>query len=252
MSALKVRSLSKRYPGFTLDKVSFTLEEGRIMGLIGKNGAGKTTALKCMLNLVSPEEGEIELLSKAFPANETAVKQQLGVVLGGIDFYRHKKLKDMTDVTRRFYTAWDDGAYRRYMDLFELDGAKRVNELSQGMRVKYLIALALSHRAKLLILDEPTTGLDPVSREDLLDLFRGIVNSGERSILFSTHITSDLDRCADDITYIKDGKILRSREKAAFLKSFEHLRMPGDQGALTLETIMLRTERNNRYGEASL
>lgn len=243
MNALTVEGLTKTYPSFTLDNVSFSLGQGRIMGLIGKNGAGKTTTLKAILNLISPDGGAIEILGLPCPEHEMACKQKMGVVLGGIDFYRDKKLTAITDVTRRFYPSWDEDAYRRYLAEFSLEPDKRVRELSAGMRVKYLIALALSHHAELFLFDEPTSGLDPVSRDELLTLFRALVVDGTRSILYSTHITSDLEKCADDITYIKDGKILISAEKSVFLSSFQHLRAPTDTGPLTLEDIMVRTER---------
>lgn len=243
MNALLVERLTKRYPSFTLDVTSLALERGRIMGLIGKNGAGKSTLLKSILNLVTPDGGRIELLGLPFPDRELDCKQRLGVVLGGIDFYRHKRLSAITDVTRRFYRSWDQEAYGRYLEEFELDESKRVRELSAGMRVKYLVAVALSHQAELLIFDEPTSGLDPVSRDELLELFRAITAEGRRSILFSTHITSDLEKCADDITYIKDGQILASGTKEAFPDAFRHLRTPEDRGPLTLEEIMVRTER---------
>lgn len=243
MKALAVEGLCKRYPAFTLDHVSFSLERGRIMGLIGKNGAGKSTTLKSILNLVSPDEGRIELLGMPFPEREEACKQKTGIVLGGIDFYRHKRLEAITAVTRRFYREWDQAGYERYMREFELDGRKRVKELSTGMRVKYLIALALSHGAELFLFDEPTSGLDPVSRDELLELFRALTADGTRSILFSTHITSDLEKCADDITYIKDGKVLASGEKNAFLESFQYLRTAEDARALSLEDVMVRIER---------
>lgn len=243
MNALRVEDLTKRYPKFTLQNVSFTLEQGRIMGLIGKNGAGKSTALKSILNLVHPDGGRIEILGLPCPEREMECKQRMGVVLGGIDFYLDKRLAAVMDVTRRFYQNWDEAACRRYMDEFAIDPSKRVRELSAGMRVKALVALALSHRAELFIFDEPTSGLDPVSRDELLTLFRALVKDGTRSILFSTHITSDLEKCADDITYIKEGRILASGEKSAFMASFRHLRTEADTGPLTLEDIMVRTER---------
>ena len=243
MNALTVEGLTKGYPSFTLDRVSFSLERGRIMGLIGKNGAGKSTTLKSILNLVSPDAGRIELLGMSFPERETDCKQKTGVVLGGIDFYQHKRLEAITAVTRRFYREWDQGAYEKYLREFELDPRKKVRELSAGMRVKYLIALALSHGAELFLFDEPTSGLDPVSRDELLELFRALAADGTRSILFSTHITSDLEKCADDIPYLKDGKVRASGEKGAFLRSFQHLRTRSDTAPLTLEDIMVRTER---------
>ena len=165
-------------------------------------------------------------------------------MFGGIDFYPLKKLSTITAVTCKFYENWDQTQYQKFVKLFALDESKKFKELSNGMKVKYLLALALSHHAELLILDEPTSGLDPVSRDELLHVFRQIVKSESCSILFSTHITSDLDRCADDITYIQNGKVLQSADKDTFLRSFEHLKTPEDSGPLTLEEIMLRTERS--------
>jgi ABC-2 type transport system ATP-binding protein len=240
---LIVQNLTKHYPGFTLDKINFRLDKGRIMGLIGQNGAGKTTTLKGILNLVTPDDGSVQMFGVDFFRHEQRCKQDTGVVFGGIDFYKHKRLYQITDVTKRFYPSWDDGAYARYLDMFSLNPEKRVNELSEGMKVKYMVALALSHNAQLLIFDEPTSGLDPVARDDLLGLFRQLVQSGERSILYSTHITSDLEKCADDITYIQAGKLLCSAEKSEFIRAFEHLKRPDDEGELTLEEIMIRTER---------
>lgn len=245
MNALHVENLTKKYPRFTLEGVSLTLKRGRIMGLIGKNGAGKTTALKAILHLISPDGGRIEILGLPCPERELECRQKLGVVLGGIDFYRDKKLSAITNVTRRFYREWDEAAYRRYLEEFALDPDKRVRELSAGMRVKYLVALALSHHAELFLFDEPTSGLDPVSRDELLELFRALAAGGERSILFSTHITSDLEKCAGGITYIKDGAVLMSAEKDAFIRSFQHLRTPEDTAPLSLEEIMVRTERRS-------
>lgn len=245
MNLLHVESLTKHYPNFTLDNISFSLPKGRIMGLIGKNGAGKSTTLKAILNLVRPDAGSIQMFGHEFRDNEESCKQDLGVVLGGIDFYKEKKIAQITEVTKRFYNNWDETAYEKYLNMFSLDPQKKVKQLSTGMKVKYMIALALSHHAKLLILDEPTSGLDPVSRDDLLVLFQEVVKSGERSILFSTHITSDLEKCADDITYIKDGKLLQSAEKNEFITSFQHLKERGETADLTLEEIMIRTERSH-------
>ncbi|NLY76477.1 MAG: ABC transporter ATP-binding protein [Tissierellia bacterium] len=246
MNVLSVKGLTKRYPNFLLQDIYFDLPQGKIMGLIGKNGVGKSTTLKSILNLVNPDSGTIEMFGKDFIKNEEICKQDIGVVLGGIDFYNHKKLRDITAVTKRFYKNWDDKAYHKYIKAFSISPHKKVKELSSGMKVKYMLALALSHKAKLLILDEPTSGLDPVSRDDILELFRQLVKSKEVSILFSTHITSDLEKCADYITYIKDGKLLRSAEKSSFIKSFQHLKEPGDKSELSLEEIMVRTERS-RY-----
>lgn len=210
-----------------------------------KNGAGKSTTLKSILNIVQPQSGIVSILGKDFYQNEKECKQEIGVVFGGIDFYPLKKLSTITAVTSRFYKDWDQNRYTEYLRQFSLDESKQFRTLSNGMKVKYLLALALSHHAKLYLLDEPTSGLDPVSRDEILHLFTRIVKDGKRSILFSTHITSDLDRCADDITYIQNGKVLQSADKDTFLRSFDRLKTPEDSKPLTLEEIMLRTEGRN-------
>ena len=207
MEALSVKGLCKEYPSFSLKDISFSVEQGTIMGFIGRNGAGKTTTLKSILNLVHPSRGGIRFFGMELEKNELEIKKQIGFVSGGVDYYVKKKIRTITNVTRRFYDDWDEQAYRRYMARFELDENKTPDQLSAGMKVKYALTLALSHRAKLLILDEPTSGLDPVSRDDLLDVFMKLCDEG-KTILFSTHITSDLDKCADNIIYIKKGRII--------------------------------------------
>lgn len=227
MKVLSVEGLSKHYPTFELKKAGFEVEEGRIMGLIGRNGAGKTTTLKCILNLVHSDAGEVRFFGMRFEEDELAIRRRIGFVSGGMDAYMKKRLDTITDVTRRFYSDWDHDAYQKYMTDFELDGRKTPKELSSGMRVKYTLALALSHHARLLILDEPTSGLDPVSRDELMDIFLSLTREGV-SILFSTHITSDLEKCADDITYIRRGKIAASEKMETFVKRYRLLRYATD------------------------
>lgn len=221
MEILSVQNLSKHYPKFDLKDVSFSLEQGYIMGFIGRNGAGKTTTIKSILRLVHPSSGTVSVLGRDFATDEFACKQQIGLVLGQVTYYPTKKLKVIADVTRRFYPEWDEAAYNGYLKRFDLDPEKTVKELSDGMRVKFALALALSHNAKLLILDEPTSGLDPVSRDDLLELFQELIENSERSILFSTQITSDLDKCADYITYIKKGELVASTTKDDLINSYK-------------------------------
>ncbi len=226
MKLLEVRDLTKRYEHFTLDRVSFSLEPGYIMGFIGRNGAGKSTTMKAMLNLIRKDGGSVNVHGMDFTENEMRCKQEIGFIMGEFNCYQRSALKTVTDVTRRLYADWEEAAYRGYLERFSLDERKKVGELSAGMRVKYALALALSHNAKLLILDEPTSGLDPVSRDDLLELFRTVIEDGTRSILFSTHIISDLEKCADFITYIKDGKILASTDTESF--KAEYLLVSGE------------------------
>lgn len=205
-NVLSVRELTKRYDKFALKDVSFNVRRGEIMGFIGRNGAGKTTTLKSLMNYLHPDAGEIDFFGKPMTGNEMEIKRRTGFVTGGVDYYMRRKLRAITDVTRGFYPNWDEAAYKRCIAAFSLDEDKTPAELSAGMKVKYNLALAMSHRAELLLLDEPTSGLDPVSRDDLLDVFLGLKREGV-SILFSTHITSDLDKCADRITYIRAGEM---------------------------------------------
>lgn len=235
MNTLEVKGLQKVYPAFTLQDVSFTVPQGAIVGFIGRNGAGKSTTLKSILGLVHPDAGEVLFEGGDVREEEKLFKENIGVVLGGIDFYPKKTVKTITAVTKRFYSNWSEEKYRHYLEVFAIDEAKRVDQLSTGMRVKYLVALALSHDARLFILDEPTSGLDPVSRDELVSLFRSIVADGTRSILFSTHITSDLEKCASHVTMIQEGAILFSGTKAAFM---EHFRDKGE----TLEDIIVAVE----------
>ena len=220
MKILEIKDLRKQYPSFLLDNVSFDVEEGNIMGFIGRNGAGKTTTIKSVLNLVHADGGTVLFEGQDLWANETACKKEIGLVLGEFNYYKRKKLKAIAAVTKAFYEEWDEETYQTLLSRFSLDPEKKINELSQGMRVKFALALALSHKAKLLILDEPTSGLDPVSRDELLDIFRDIIEDGAHSILFSTHIISDLEKCADYITYLKGGRVLVSTDADSFRDAY--------------------------------
>lgn len=235
---LEVRDLTKHYPAFSLRGVSFSVEPGQVMGFVGRNGAGKTTTLKSILNLAHPDGGSVRILGREFLGHEDEIKRQLGYAVGGISYYRRKRLRDILAITRIFYDNWDEAACRHYLEAFHLDENKKLLELSEGMKVKFYLTMALSHRARLLILDEPTSGLDPVSRDELCEIFRKLAEKGV-AILFSTHITSDLDKCADAITYIKDGALVASEPREAFIRRYalEMGRMP------TLEDIMVYIER---------
>ncbi len=220
MKVLDVRGLCKKYEKFYLDNVSFSLEEGYIMGFIGSNGAGKTTTLKGMLNVIHKDAGTVEIFGKNINGNEIDIKQNIAFMMGGSDYYMRRKVKTITSVVKRFYSNWNQTAYEGYLKRFKLDPEKKVIELSQGMRIKYALALALSHNARLIILDEPTSGLDPVARDNLLELFQELVEEGDKSILFSTHITSDLEKCADYITFINNGRIIESTTKDDLLEKY--------------------------------
>jgi ABC-2 type transport system ATP-binding protein len=250
MEILSVQNLCKQYRDFSLKDVSFTLESGYIMGFIGANGAGKTTTLKAMLGIVRKDSGSVRVMGEDFAENERNLKQSIGFTLGGIDFYAKTRIKTITDVFCRFYENWDHEIYKKYIHMFSLDENKRLSELSSGMRVKYSLTLALSHHAKLLLLDEPTSGLDPVARDNLLDLFREIIEDGERSILFSTHITSDLEKCADFITYIENGSIIESKAKDELLDSYRLIR--GTHEQLASVAPLLISSKTNAFGFTGL
>lgn len=226
-TVLKVRGLCKQYPAFTMCNVAFSLEAGRIMGFIGRNGAGKTTTLKSILGLVHPDAGEIRYFGQPFAENEQSIKRQIGYAAGGVSYYQRRRVREIAAMTASFYPQWDNAAYRRYLERFSLDENKQLRELSEGMKVKFHLALALSHHARLLLLDEPTSGLDPVSREELLEIFLRLAEEGV-AILFSTHITSDLEKCADDITYIQKGKILASKPIREFRQDYRLVRQQGE------------------------
>ena len=228
MNVLEVKGLFKAYPTFELKVVSFSLEKGKITGFIGRNGAGKSTTLGCLFGFVHPDNGEINFFGTDIKYGEKQIKQRVGYVSSAVNFYAKKKLSKITKVTKSFYKNWDDAAYERYMKLFALDENKTPSALSAGMKVKYALVLALSHNADLLILDEPTSGLDPISRDELLEIFMNLCDEG-KTILFSTHITSDLDRCADNIIYIRGGKIVSMGEMKSFIDSYRICKFSADE-----------------------
>ena len=234
---LRLENVNKKYPTFSLKDVSFSIEPGQIMGFIGRNGAGKTTTLKCIMNLIHFESGKISAFDKDMTENELENKQRIGFALSELNYYPNKTIRQLMNVTKRFYKNFDEQKFNEVCKLFNLNIDKKLEQLSSGMKVKYSVAIALSHHAELLILDEPTSGLDPVSRDEILDIFREIVRSGERAILFSTHITSDLDKCATNITYIHNGEIVYTGTKKEFVNSYLFVRDKSMNKSLEKEYI---------------
>lgn len=220
MEILRIENLCKKYPTFSLKDVSFTIQSGEIMGFIGRNGAGKTTTLKSIMNLLHYDSGTIIAFGNDMKMYELENKQRIGFALSELNYHPNKTIFQLMQVTSRFYANFDKAAFRKLCELFNLNMNKKLQELSSGMKVKFSVAIALSHKAELLILDEPTSGLDPISRDEILDIFRKIVKDGERAILFSTHITSDLDKCATNITYIHDGEIQYTGTKTDFISKY--------------------------------
>ena len=223
---LSVQKLSKNYPGFQLREMSFDLEEGAITGFIGRNGAGKTTTINAILSFIRPDGGEVFYRGAPFGAEDRQILEKIGFVSAGMTYYTRKPLKTITAVTKTFYPEWDDAVFEKYMRDFNLTGEKTPAELSNGMKIKYALALALSHGAELFILDEPTSGLDPVSREELVEIFLRLKDAG-KTILFSTHITSDLEKCADRILFIQQGSLKADEPLDAFRQKYRIAEVTG-------------------------
>ena len=212
-NALEIRGLSKDYGDFRLDGVSFDVPRGSIMGLIGPNGAGKTTVIKLILNLLRRDGGEIRVFGEDALLREAEVKRRIGFVHDEPFFYEHLSCRRVKDTVAPFYPGWDEASFDRLMAEFGLPAGKPFGKLSRGMKMKFALAVALSHRAELLILDEPTSGLDPVFRRDLLGRLSAFLQDESKAVLFSTHITADLERIADRITFILDGRMVFSSPK---------------------------------------
>lgn len=218
-NAIEINGVTKRYSGFTLDNISFDVPKGSVMGFIGQNGAGKTTTLRSLLNIIPINSGEIKLLGMDHIKGEQQIKERISVVFDELPFHDIFNAKDMARIFEGIYPRWDNAVYYQYLDRFQLPKAKKIGEFSKGMKMKLQIACALSHDAELLIMDEATTGLDPVVRDDILHIFLEYLQEKGRSILMSSHITSDLDKIADSVTFIDRGRILVSGGKDSILDS---------------------------------
>ncbi|MDP4151968.1 MAG: ABC transporter ATP-binding protein [Bacillota bacterium] len=217
---LTVNNLTRHYSDFTLDNVSFSLPKGSIMGLIGANGAGKTTTLKLLLNLIQRDSGTISIFGKDNIKDEKEIKEQIGVVFDECYFHDNLNAADISKIMSKIYASWSKSLFSSYLSKFSLPKDKIMKQYSRGMKMKMSIAVALAHNPKLLILDEPTSGLDPVVRNEILDIFLEFIQAEDHSILLSSHITSDLEKVADYITFIRDGKIILSDEKDILLDNY--------------------------------
>ena len=248
---LEIKSLRKEYDGFTLEDVSFELPYGYIMGLIGPNGAGKTTTIKLIMNLLWRDDGEIRIFGKDNLEHEIEIKSRIGFVYDTPTFYEHLNLKQMKNIIAPFYKNWDEALFQRYIEEFELPLKRKVKALSRGMLMKFALAIALSHHAELIIMDEPTSGLDPVFRRELLDILSALIQDEKKSILFSTHVTSDLERIADYITFINRGKVVFSRTRDEIFEKYGVVK--GGKELLREENNGLFTGiREHKYGIEAL
>lgn len=234
---LTVNGLNKSYGNFSLKDVTFSLPEGCITGFIGVNGAGKTTTLRTLLGLTSKLSGNIQFFGLDMDKNERQIKDRIGIVLDDGCFYDELSLAEMKSVISSAYTSWSEQDFKRYMDVFSLDPRQKINTLSKGMKMKYALALALSHNAELLIMDEPTSGLDPLIRSQLLKTLTEYMGNGGKGVFFSTHITSDLDKIADMLIMIDNGRIVFQEEKDTLLDTYRIVK--GDSRSLSTDVRKL-------------
>ena len=218
-NAIEIKNLTKRYDGFTLDNISFSVPKGSIMGFIGQNGAGKSTTINTILNIIKADSGEIRVFGKDTRTADVQIKQDIAAVFDELPFHEQLNAKALDKILRRVFKRWNSEVFFGYLERFQLPVKKKFGQFSKGMKMKLQIAAALSHDAKLLIMDEATTGLDPVVRNEILDIFLEFLQDEEHSILMSSHITSDLEKIADSVTFIDKGRLLLTGYKDDILES---------------------------------
>ena len=221
---LQVKNLTKHYPDFKLDNVSLSIPGGTIMGLIGENGAGKSTTINAILDLIRKDDGIVTFCGQELSSKSKQIKEDIGVVFDSINFYETLTPAKVGKISAAAYKKWDQVIYNDYLKRFQLSCDKEIKTFSNGMKMKFSIAVALSHKPKLLILDEATNGLDPIMRDDMLDVFLDFVQDENNSILMSSHITTDLEKIADYITFIHQGKVLFCKSKDELLYNYGIIR----------------------------
>ena len=249
-SILELKGVTKRYQDFALKSIDLTLERGYIMGFIGPNGAGKSTTIKLIMNLIRKDSGEIRIFGMNHEQDEIAIKQRIGFVYDENHYYEELTAQEMKNIIRPFYKRWDDALFNKYARELALPLNKPIKQLSKGMKMKFALIVALSHHAELLILDEPTSGLDPVIRSEMLDILRDVMQDEEKSIFFSTHITSDLDKVADYITFLHHGQIVFSHAKDELLERYRIVK--GDKLDLLKHRSLFVSVKEHDYGYTAL
>ena len=246
-NAIELKGVTKRYEGFTLDSLTLNVPKGSVMGFIGQNGAGKTTTIRSLLGITDTDEGEIRLLGLDLRKHEQKIKQRIAVVFDELPFHDLFTARDMGRIFEGIYDGWDYAEYSRYLDLFGLPLKKKIGQFSKGMKMKLQIACALSHNAELLVMDEATTGLDPVVRDEILHLFMEYIKNGERSIPMSSHITSDLEKIADSVAFIDNGRLLISGYKDEIIETHGIIRCGRDKLA-EIDRSDIVSIRVNEFG----
>lgn len=252
MNALEVKNLSKQYNGFLLENVNLTLPSGCIMGLVGENGAGKSTTIKLIMNAAARDSGSITVLGQDNQSEGfSELKEDIGIVLDEAYFPEVLNAKHVNSIMKKTYKRWDETSYFNYLQQFSLPLDKMFKDFSRGMKMKLAIAVALSHHPKLLILDEATSGLDPIVRDEILEIFNDFTRDAEHSILISSHIVSDLEKLCDYIAFLHEGKLLLCEEKDRLLEEYGIIRMSKiDFEAIPREAI--KGIRTSNYGVEAL
>jgi len=247
MNALEIKNLTKAYPGFTLDNLNLTLPSGCIMGLIGENGAGKSTTIKLILDMIHKDSGSITILGKDNTDSIELTKEDIGVVMDEVGIPECLTVKQVGKVMKNTFRNWDDAEYTRLIQKLALPDKKQFKEFSRGMKMKLGIAIALSHTAKLLILDEATSGLDPVVRDEVVEMFSDFTRDENHSILISSHIVSDLEKLCDYIAFIHKGKLLLCEEKDQLLAEYGLIHCTSEE-LQNLPAEAIKYKKENPYG----
>lgn len=224
--AIQMQHVSKRYSGFALQDISLSVKKGFITGFIGPNGSGKSTTIRCMMNLVRKDAGSVHIFGRDIARHEREVKQRIGFVYDENYFYDDLTVAEMRKLIAPFYERWDNRQFRAYLEQFEVPERKKIRELSKGMKMKFSLAVALSHHADLIIMDEPTSGLDPVFRREILNILRDFLQDEEKTVFFSTHITTDLEQIADYIAFIYKGRMVFQTDKESLAESYGLIKGP--------------------------
>ncbi len=244
--AIEMQDVTKRYHRFCLDSINLKIPRGCVMGLVGENGAGKTTLIRAILGLIRMDGGEVLIDGMHLEEDELRIKDELGVVFDGCSLPEELSVREIRKIMPKLYRKWDMEKFDSYIELFRLPEDKSIKEFSRGMKMKLSIAVAFSHNAKILIMDEATSGLDPVVRDEILDLFLEFMQDEEHTILLSSHITSDLEKIADYITFLREGKIVFSESKDDLIYSYGVLKCR-KRDVAGMDTSYFVAERENAF-----
>lgn len=260
-NVIELKNVVKDYGDFKLDHISFAVPEGSVCGFIGQNGAGKTTTINLILDIINRDEGEINLFGKPVDKDHAYVREDVGVVFDEMGFHEFMTAKDINIMMKNIYKNWDEVAFFDYLKKFSLPSKKKCGAFSRGMRMKLQIAVAMSHKAKLLIMDEPTSGLDPIVRNEMIGIFRDFVVEEDHTILLSSHITGDLEKIADEVVFIDGGKIVLSGNKDEILEKHGILKCKKEEASKVSEALIVGVEKeaystsilvNDRHAAAKL